>query len=239
MKIILYNLFFIVPLIFIGYCLYIRDIKSEKTKTLKKGTAKNVYKLAIFTLPIYICVILNVVTGLPFYLTMIASVLIVYLLSDKKDFIKTILNSISWHTIIMITAILLIKEIILQMDELLLVFNNLFAGCTNMTSVLLILFIASVLFGFITGNQGASLAIVLPMISQLEIFGEMIYIYVFFTFASAYIGYYFSPVHLCQAFTIQQMNTSTKELYKEYKLFLVAALIILVVSIFVLKFIFI
>lgn len=40
--------------------LYIRVIKSEKNKISNKRTAKNVYNLAVLTLPIYICVILNV-----------------------------------------------------------------------------------------------------------------------------------------------------------------------------------
>lgn len=231
MKIIYYNLLFVVPVILVGYLMFIRNIKSEKNDDTSKRTKKSVYNLTILTLPIYICVIINIVTGLPLYMTMIISILAVYFLSNKIDFVKTTIKSISWQTIIMVVAILIMKEIILKMDDLLLIFNNLIKESTNILSILFVLFIASVFFGFITGNQTTSLAIMLPMVSQLQISEEMMYIYVYFTFTSAFFGYFFSPLHLCQAFTVQRMNISTLDLYKDYKYYILFMMIILFVSV--------
>jgi len=206
-KLVIFNLAYVVPVFFVGYLLYIKNIESEKS-THKKNAGKNFLKLLLYTSPITICVILNALTGLPFYITMIASVVCVYFLSDKKEFMKITMKSVNWHTVLMVAVILLLKEMILKMDDLLLIFGNLFKQSNSTFSVLVIFLVSSVFFGIITGNQTAALAIILPMISQLDVTGNMLYIYVYFAFASAFIGYFFSPIHLCQAFTIQLMNVN-------------------------------
>ena len=91
-----------------------------------------------------------------------------------------------------------------------------------------------VFFGYITGNQTAALAIILPMISHLHL-DNMLYIYTYFAYGSTFMGYFFSPIHLCQAFTLEHMGVSTEELYKEYRLYMPTLLFILIISVFVFK----
>lgn len=237
-KLVMFNLAYVVPMFFVGYLLYIKNIESEKSTLKKEDVGRNFLKLLLYTSPITVCVILNALTGLPFYITMIVSVVCVYFLSDKKDFAKITIKSINWHTVLMVAIILLLKEMILKMDDLLLIFGNLFKQSNSTFSVLVIFLVSSVFFGIITGNQTAALAIILPMVSQLNVAGNMLYIYVYFAFASAFIGYFFSPIHLCQAFTIQLMNVTTLELYKEYRYYLLFSLIVLFSSAFILTAIF-
>lgn len=233
-KIILFNLTFVILVIITGYFLFIKNIKTD-IETKRENLLNNLIKLGIFTSPIYIPVLINIFTGLPFYLTLLISVVIVYILSDKKDFINTLIKSISWHTILTVTAILIIKEIILRMDSLLEIFLNMFNNSNNILYTLLIFFLTSLFFGFITGNQGASLAIILPMLSQLNISNDMLYVYIYFAFASAFMGYYFSPLHLCQAFTVELMEVSTMDLYKEYKYYAPIMFVILIGTFFLLR----
>ena len=236
-RLVMLNLFYVIPMLIIGYFLYIKDIKSENFLS-RKNIGGNLYKLALYTSPIYICVIINAITGMPFYITMISSVFIVYLLGDKKDFLRITYKSLNWQTVLMVIAVLLMKEIILKMDGLLIIFSTMFNQSNNMISILIIFLISSIFFGYITGNQTAALAIILPMISQLDVSLEMMHIYTYFSFASTFIGYFFSPIHLCQAFTIQLMNVTTTELYKEYKFYAPIMLLLLFVSVFVLKLLF-
>jgi hypothetical protein len=93
-----------------------------------------------------------------------------------------------------------------------------------------------VLFGIITGNQTAPLGIILPMISQLKISPEMVYVYTYFTFACSFAGYFFSPIHLCQAFTLQHMKVETIDLYKEYRLFAPVTFVVAFVSAYLIKY---
>lgn len=233
-KIILLNLIFVTSMTIIGYFLYLRDIKIEKSIASRKDFGKNIIRLIAYTSPIYICVIINIVTGLPFYITLFASVLIVYFLSNKKDFLKLILKSFNWSSVLTVIAVFIMKDIILRMDELLAIFNNLFLESNSLIATMLIFMIAAVFFGYITGYQSASLAILLPMVTQLKVPIETLHVYVYFAFGCSFLGYYFSPIHLCQAFTVQHMGTTTKEIYKEYKYFAPLLLLVLIVSFLIL-----
>lgn len=233
-RFILYNLIFVAIIVFSGYFIFLRDIKVDKGPPVKNlGT--NILKLLLYTSPIYMAVVLNAITGWPFYITLIGSVLIVYLLSHKRDFFKATFNSISWSTLLTIAGVLIIKDIILNMHGLLNVFNSMFDGSSGFVSILAIFFIASLFFGYITGNIVGGLAIVLPMLSQLDISENMLYIYTFFIYGSSFLGYYFSPLHLCQVFTLEIMGATTGELYFEYKRYAPTVLILFLISIFLLK----
>lgn len=224
-RFILYNLIFVAIVVFSGYFIYLKDIKVDKGPPVKNlGT--NIFKLALYTSPIYMAVVLNAISGWPFYITLIGSILIVYLLSDKKDFLRVSLDSISWSTLLSIAGVLIIKDMILSMDGLLGVFNS---------PTLAVFFIASLFFGYITGNITGALAIVLPMLSQLDIGENTLYLYTYFIYGASFLGYYFSPLHLCQVFTLEVMGSTTGELYGEYKKYVPTILILFLISIFVLR----
>lgn len=238
MRIISLNIVFIGLVIVVGYFLYIRDINVE-IPSVRDNLGKNLLEIIILTSPIYIPVIINLATGLPFYITLLFSILIVYFLSDKKNFVKNFINSVGWNTVLTVVAILIIKEIILRMDSLLFIFNNMFNTNTSIIYTLFIFLMASIFFGFITGNQGAALAIILPMIAQLDVEINMLYVYIYFAYCSAFMGYFFSPLHLCQVFTIQVMGAKAGELYREYSKYAVLMLLILMVTFFIFRSIFV
>ncbi|HOW23643.1 MAG TPA: DUF401 family protein [Sedimentibacter sp.] len=234
-KLILLNLFFVVPITLAGYFLFIKDI--EYDPGLKaKFSYRDLFTLLLYASPIYICLIINALTGLPFFIALIFSILAVYLLCDKKQFFHALVKSLNHHTVLMIAAILIMKDLILNLDELILLFTNLINGEIGMLSTLLVFLISSVLFGIITGNQTAPLGIILPMISQLKISPEMVYVYTYFTFACSFAGYFFSPIHLCQAFTLQHMKVETIDLYKEYRLFAPVTFVVAFVSAYLIKY---
>ena len=233
-KIILYNMLFVTLIIITGYFLFIKDIKVNVVAK-RENLASNLMKLVILTSPIYLPVVISLPTGLPFYVTLLISIVVVYFLGSKKNFIIILVKSISWHTILTMIAILIIKEIILNMDSLLEIFMTMFSNNDNIFYTLLIFFVTSLFFGFITGNQGASLAIILPMISQLNVSNNMLYIYIYFAYVSAFMGYYFSPLHLCQAFTVELMGVNTVDLYKEYKYYAPIMFVILIGTFFFLR----
>jgi len=233
-KIIMLNLIFVATMTIIGYFLYLRDIKIEKTIACRKDFGQSILKLIAYTSPIYVCVILNAITGQPFHITLIASIFMVYLLSNKKDFLKITIKSFNWSSVLTVVAVFILKDIILRMEDLLEIFNSLLIAGDSMFATMLIFMITAIFFGFITGYQSASLAILLPMISQLNVPLESLNVYIYFAFGCAFLGYFFSPLHLCQAFTVQHMGTTTKEIYKEYKFFAPILLIVLTVSFLIL-----
>lgn len=229
-RIIQYNLIFLVSMTILGYLFYIKDIENEKARVHEKRTLKSFLKLLAYASPVYVCVIINLITGLPFFITLIASIGLVYLLGDKKDFLKKTLTSFKLNSVLVIIAVFIMKGIILRMDELLSLFNNLFIQSTSIFSIMFVFLISAFFFGYITGYQSSSLIILLPMVSQLNISIDQMYVYTFFAYGCAFLGYFFSPLHLCQAFTVQHMGTTTQALYKEYKFLAPLLFLVLIIS---------
>lgn len=226
-KIIGYNVVFISLLLLGGYFLFIRDIEVEITSK-RKEPFKNIMKLLLFTSPIYIPVVINAITGWAFYVTLLFSVIIVYFLSDKKEFVKSFLESINWQIILTIIAILLIKEIILRMDDLLIIFNSMLHYSESIVYILFIFLITSIFFGMITGSQEVAIAVILPMLAQVDVGSYALYKYIYFIYAASFMGYYFSPLHLCQVFTIEIMGAKIGDVYIEYAKYILLMFVALV-----------
>jgi len=214
-KVIGFGLPFVVGTVFIGYMLFMRG-KGNGEKRERELSFKKLLDLVIITSPIYMSVVINLITGLPFFVSMFGSIIIVYFLSDKKDFLYKAFNSINYNTIILVTAILVLKDIILQMDQMLGLINELLMRSQGDIRIMLIFTLVSFFFGYITGYPTSALAVTLPLLSMMELGNNALHIYTFFLLAVSFVGYFYSPLHLCQALTLNEMKVSTGELYKEY-----------------------
>ncbi len=219
-RLILTNLPFVFVMVFLAYFIFMKDeVDNERIKT--EITLKEIFNLVILTSPIYASVIINLITGLPFFISMLGSILITYLLSNKKDFFKMGLKSINFNTIFVITSILVLKDIILQLEGMLSIIRGVLLSVEGVFSVLIIFTLVSLFFGFITGYPTTSLALTLPILSMMNFASNELYIYLFFVNAVAFMGYFYSPLHLCQVLTLGEMKVSTGNLYKEYKLYFI------------------
>ena len=225
-KVIMFNLIFIGGALPMAYFLYLKDIKIESHSKVE-DMGKNILRLVVLSSPIYMPVIINLVTDISFYLTMIVSIVIVYLLGDKKNFLRVGKESLNWDTVITVASVLIMKDIILNMGGMLSMVDQLFLVINNHILILFILMLVSMFFGVITGYSTTGLAVTLPIVSMMNLPIDRLYVYVYFLIGSAFIGYYFSPLHLCQAFTTQEMGVSTGELYKEYKIYAIFLVLLL------------
>ena len=224
-RLILTSFPFVVGMVFLAYFIFMKDeIDNEKRKT--EITVKGILNLIVLTSPIYMSVIINLITGLPFFVSMLGSIFIVYLLSSKKDFFKTAWESINYNTIFVIISILILKDIILQLEGMLDIIRGVLISVDGVLSVLFLFMVVSLFFGFITGYPTASLALTLPLLTMMNLTINELYIYVFFINAVAFMGYFYSPLHLCQVLTLGEMKVSTGELYKEYRLYFVLQMVL-------------
>ena len=181
-------------------------------------------------------VLFNAVTGLPFFIAMLISVVILFFQSDRHRFIQVLLKSASWDTVLIIASVLIMKDIILQMNDLLQFFDAVFSMAGSHLSVMVVFMITSIFFGFITGNMTVPLAVTLPMLTRLGLNTGMdmgqLHVFTFYLMISAFLGYYFSPLHLCQTFTLRVMKVTTGELYRTYRVYALAAVALLIVTTF-------
>jgi len=214
-KVIGLGLPFVAGTVLIGYMLFMRG-KGNGEEGDRDVSLRGIGRLVVVSSPIYVSVVINVVTGLPFFISMLGSILIVYLLGDRKDFLYKAYNSINYNTIILVTSILILKDIILQMDDMLQMINKMLMGVEGGLGVMVIFTLVSFFFGYITGYPTSSLAITLPLLSMMDLGSNALHIYTFFLVAVSFVGYYYSPLHLCQVLTIGEMKVTTGDLYKEY-----------------------
>lgn len=217
-KIIGLNLVMIAAMLILGQQLFLRDLAPSAVEE-KSGRLAGIKDLLLYSSPIYLSVLINLIFGVPFYIAMLGSLVAVYLISDRKDFFKVAAASFNGHVVLTVIAVLMMKEVIMHLDALMAMVHQLFSASDSVWTVLAVIFFTSVLIGYITGYSVAALAVTLPLISELAAPLSTMYVYAYFAFGSAFLGYFFSPLHLCQAFTLQLMGVTTNEIYREYRLY--------------------
>lgn len=182
-----------------SYFFYLRGVRYEKKKDTKI-TLKAVGQLLLYSSPIYAIVLINAIFNIPMWVATCLSVIYTFFLCDKKDYLKTLIAGVNLKTVIMLIGVFFIQNTIRAQGEAMALFGSLFTGSTGFVALLAIAAIALVL-GLATGMSLVSLSIFLPLIATLPITPTAKLLYVFFAYCWAFIGYYYSPMHLCQILT--------------------------------------
>jgi len=214
----------------IGYLLYIRQVKNDKP-----GPAEikliNIINLLKYTSPVYTAVLLNLFFGIPFYLGLLVNLLIIYLLHPANTFLVDVIKAFNFKILFALVGVYLIQGVIGEMEFLSTYLTMIFG---NPETIIFGIITISFFFGITTGFQPTALGVVLPILTTLPLSDSQLLFYCHFTFTWGFVGYFFSPLHLCQLFTCEYMKVSTTELYKEYwKLFL-ALVTVLIINYFIL-----
>ena len=66
------------------------------------------------------------------------------------------------------------------------------------------------------GERDQSVNIILPLVAALPMDPTYQLLYTFFVFIWSFLGYYYSPLHLCQLLTIKYMGCATGAVYREH-----------------------
>lgn len=228
-KLIGLNSFFIIMYVIIGYYFYIRKVK-DNTASQYSFEWTNLISLLKYTAPLYAAVLLNLMLGVPFYIGMLVNLLMVFLLHPTKMFLMDAVRAFNPNVLYALIGVYLIQGIIGQMESI----NTFLASIfVNPNTVLLGIIVTSLFFGTTTGFQPTALGVVLPIIVTLPLSENMMLLYCQFTFLWSFMGYFFSPLHLCQLFTCEYLKVNMIDLYKEYWKFLVSLTAVLVINYFV------
>ena len=217
-KVIGFNIIFIIIYIIIGYFIYIRDVEDDRPRTREGSVLRDFVQLLLYTSPIYFAVILNIAFKTPFYLGILANILILYLLKPEKTIIKDFIKGVEINVFLTIFGVYLIQATISKFPE----FNRMLESLLSNSGTLIPAMIGiSAFFGLATGFQAASLGVIIPVINAMALSIGRTTALAHIAFTWSFIGYFFSPIHLCQLFTIGHMGIDTGSLYKEYSKFIV------------------
>jgi len=212
------NLGFVVLMQLTSYFLYIRkyrDVKSETASSNKLNALKN---LLIYLSPIYMVVVFNGLFGIEMYISAMLSLVIILVLwglKDIKDYAVTAYKGISPSTFTMLVGVYFVQNTIQSLDQVMSGFATLFANASGF-SILLVVAFAAVLFGLTTGLSMVPLGIILPLINSLPLAANAKLVYSFFVYIWSFLGYFFSPLHMCQLLTVKHVGCGNGPVYREY-----------------------
>lgn len=212
------NLGFVILMQLTSYLLYIRkypDVRSDKTSANKLASFKN---LLVYLSPIYMVVVFNGVFGIEMYISAILSLVIILILwglRDVKDYAVTAYKGISTSTFTMLVGVYFVQNTIKSLDQVMDGFVTLFNNASGF-SVLLVIAFAAVLFGLTTGLSMVPLGIILPLVNNLPLTANVKLIYCFFIYIWSFLGYFFSPLHMCQLLTVKHVGCGNGPVYREY-----------------------
>lgn len=221
------NFIFVFLYVTIGYFTYIKDIKYEKTEIVKGNKGDDILQLAIYTSPIYFAVILNIVFKVPFFIGVLGNILLVYLLRPRKSIIKDFIKGINLNVFLTIMGVYLIQGTIGNFPE----FNKMLESLLSNPNTLIASMIGiSAIFGLATGFQPAALGVIIPVIGSMAISLSRMTVLAHIAFVWSFVGYFFSPLHLCQLFTVEYMKVKNSQVYKTYLRFIVILVIALLIE---------
>ncbi|MDD3655481.1 MAG: DUF401 family protein [Atribacterota bacterium] len=229
-KFIGFNFIFVILYVTIGYFLYLRKVENNNILSANP-VLPNLLKLLIYTAPVYLAVLLNMFFHIPFYIGIIANLLVIYFLRPRKTFFRDIARAFNIRILLALIGVYLIQGVIGKIESISSLLSLIF---NNPRTIMLGIIFTSFFFGLTTGFQPTALGVVLPILITLPISESQLLLYCHFTFMWSFLGYFFSPLHLCQLFTCEYLKISTIDLYKDYWKFFLYLVALLIIDYFIL-----
>jgi len=214
---ILLNLGFVIAMQIAGYIFLVRKSDKKELPGVSGGEWLRALGEFLYTFsPILLAVALNMFFHLNYILTVPAAIVLVFFMCDKKDFGKQLLNSIDRRTAVLITGVYFFQNVVRSLSKLMDFFRALFTG-QSLWVFLVLVAVVGVLFGLATGLMYLPLGVLVPIAMSLPYASyNARLVAMFYTFNWCFIGYLFSPIHLCQLLSDQATGATVRERYKNY-----------------------
>jgi len=215
---ILLNIGFVVLMQLFSYLFYAKDIKEVRVPVDKSKIPHYIKQLIIYLSPIYMIIVFNGVFKIELITSVLLSFVMIFLIcgrNDVKGYFETFVKGIKLKTFVMMVGLFFIQNTIKSADTLINGFSDIFITSHGIVLALAIYGFA-MLIAVTTGLSYPAIGVIMPMIASLGLGTTELTIYAFFVFCCTFIGYFFSPLHLCQLLTMQAMGCQPKNVYREY-----------------------
>lgn len=216
----------------VGYLVYIKPIKyvapmaSEETGSKRQHVLKSV----LYSSPLWLSVAL--VIWLPFNMALLTGCIVTYLIRTKEGIIKeALINKLTWTMAYAAISIMFYKTIIDNLPGIKIVIENIIAMGISIEFMLIT---TPFILGLIMANPWAVVGSLYPLFLPL-VPPEQVIATAMIIFTQGFLGYFISPVHLCQALTNEYFQVNNKDLYREYKITLPFILLATIITYTVLR----
>lgn len=197
-----------------GYFTYLHGVK-DKGQDKPKPTPEDVWQLIKCTSPIWLSLVLTVAVGLPFTVALLVGIALALILSRAPiaSIPLLIYKGISVPIVLSGAGIMIFKGVTGRVEALPIVIDQLILSGLPVRALFIILpFLAGMVAASNTSALGLTLPLLLPAMhsSDLLLFGTVA------AYTSSFVGYYVSPLHLCQVLTLEHFECKIIPLYRQY-----------------------
>ncbi|MFW6064195.1 MAG: DUF401 family protein [Candidatus Natronoplasma sp.] len=172
----------------------------------------NPFFLIYELLPIIVALSLNIVLGLPFYITLFLAIVVIFLQNQKRytlsDLPSKFKEGFSVDLLLAAYGIMLFKGIIERLDALEPAVQGLQSHVPLLIVIVVTAFIIGSLFGHLPGAIGVGFPVLLQLVPIINV--RVVSLLFLFTF----LGYYVSPIHLCIILTVEYFKIDLKSFYR-------------------------
>src|SRR6056297_906762 len=223
-----------------GYFLFLKGIKEPEKKSFKwMFYGQSVRELLLYSSPIYTSLTMALALKIPFYVSLAIGIILTMLIFkffiEKSasykvgggaaysftDFIRLAWKGIKPEMVVAVMGIMVFKGVIEGIEEIPEVLEALMGAGIPIEAVIIVF---GWLVAFASSSTQGTIALLYPIILPLAETEAIKELYVMLIYMSGFMGYYVSPLHMCQVLTLQYFEVESKALYKNYKIILPGAM---------------
>ena len=198
-----------------GYFAYLHGVP-DQGRDKPKPTKQDIVDLLAYTSPIWVSLALTVGFGLPFPLALLVGISLAIIVGRVAlpEIPLTLWKGLNWPIIASGAGIMIFRAVTSQVDALPIMIDNLLqAGLPARALFIILPFLAGLVSASNTSALGLTLPLLLPAMqsTDLVLFGTVA------AYASSFVGYFASPLHLCQVVTLSHFECKIMPLYREYR----------------------
>lgn len=216
-KLISLNILFVIITELTAYFLFLRNVPDIKTDK-KLNPIHGLCGILKYLSPIYMILVLNGIFKIEMYLAGFASLLLILIFWGRHDiatYWKVLCSGFRLKTLIMMFGIYFMQNTVRDLDAIMGYVAQMFTTSTGI-NILIVIALSSLFLGLISGLSYLPIGVLMPLIVSLSLPAEQELVYTFFTFTWCFIGYFYSPLHLCQVLTLAQMECPLPKLDRVY-----------------------
>ena len=201
--------------ILIGFVWEYKNLKRDIAVINKKDILINLKNLLYGIWPILLIIILVLGAKLDILISLVITVLSIYLLNANKlkitEIKEIIKKNIDWGVVTLIVGIMFFQRM-LQVSGGVEMIPAMFAKLK--IPVFMVLFSIPFFIGVLTGLNFATLGISIPVLIPIIVQGEVNLYYAMLAFTGNFVGVMISPMHLCLVVTKNYFKANMGRIYK-------------------------
>ncbi|KJS23562.1 MAG: hypothetical protein VR72_00110 [Clostridiaceae bacterium BRH_c20a] len=213
-KLIIVNIPITLACFIAAYLVYLKPLKDVPiAESIEREDKGAITKAFLYTSPILVCLVL--VFWIPFYAALFVGCLLSYLLRVKSfEIIKTVVTYKTLPMVYAAAGVMIFKSILENIPEL----NILVQDIIGLGIPLELLAVGiTLVIAYIAANVSLVVSLLYPIVLPLAPVENTVAL-AMLIFITAYGAYLISPIHMCQALTVEYFRVPLRELYKEYKI---------------------